>query len=361
MFNKPTLRCGTLVSLTKSKNVVIKGVYPGKSFKYRLTGTNNNYPILYKIQEGGRTLEELITDLNKEGVEVDYSYLVALINELESLNLVVESDRNEDRYHRQSLFFEVYGNESNTPKIMLDKLRKSKVTIIGAGGTGNWVSLQLAAAGIGKLNIIDFDKVELTNLNRQILFNEVDIGQNKVEVLKRRLLEFRSDIEIEIHNMKIKEVSDLSKCCIEGSDIVIGIGPPPSSFGLEIATFLEEKEIPYLVSSDSLIGPLYIPKESLCYSCLTRYFFELNTEYETSTLEKGSQTLNTLHPSFIPLIGLGSSIVVEQTLRFLTKYLEEDLVNKVIGINFKNYETKKFEIKSTFDCSCLQKGISIDV
>ena len=77
-----------------------------------------------------------------------------------------------ERYDRQIRLFGVEGQE---------KLRNSKVLVAGVGGLGCASSLYLAAAGVGKLVLVDFGEVELSNLNRQILYRTSDVGRPKVE------------------------------------------------------------------------------------------------------------------------------------------------------------------------------------
>ena len=77
-----------------------------------------------------------------------------------------------------------------------DKLSDAKVLVVGAGGLGCPILQYLAAAGIGTLGIIDFDVVDITNLQRQVLFGSSSLGQNKAEAAKRRLEDLNKDIHI---------------------------------------------------------------------------------------------------------------------------------------------------------------------
>src|SRR5579863_2532480 len=76
------------------------------------------------------------------------------------------------RYHRQMILPEV-GIEGQR------KLRAGRVLIVGAGGLGSPAALYLAAAGVGRLGLVDFDRVDLTNLQRQVLYETTDVGQPK--------------------------------------------------------------------------------------------------------------------------------------------------------------------------------------
>jgi len=83
------------------------------------------------------------------------------------------------------------------------KLLMSKVFILGMGGLGSPVSIYLASAGIGNLGIADFDNVEPSNLQRQILFDQKSINKSKVKVAKKKLLSINSKLKIDIYKKKI--------------------------------------------------------------------------------------------------------------------------------------------------------------
>ena len=85
------------------------------------------------------------------------------------------------------------------------KIINSKVLIIGAGGLGCYVLDSLSRAGVGKIGIADFDKVNLSNIHRQSLYNSKDVGKNKVSVIKKKIKVINPHIKIEIYNKKITE------------------------------------------------------------------------------------------------------------------------------------------------------------
>src|SRR5215216_5234390 len=83
------------------------------------------------------------------------------------------------------------------------RLKAARVLCIGAGGLGSPASLYLAAAGVGRLGLVDFDSVDLTNLQRQILHGTKDIGRSKLESARDRLRDINPDIEIDLHNCRL--------------------------------------------------------------------------------------------------------------------------------------------------------------
>src|ERR1700723_1500376 len=81
------------------------------------------------------------------------------------------------------------------------KICRSSVLCIGAGGLGTPSAMYLAAAGVGRIGIVDFDTIEKSNLHRQILYSEKDVGRSKADVAKERLLQINPNISIELHKV----------------------------------------------------------------------------------------------------------------------------------------------------------------
>tara|TARA_B100000003_G_scaffold41886_1_gene35778 strand:- start:92 stop:817 length:726 start_codon:yes stop_codon:yes gene_type:complete len=110
----------------------------------------------------------------------------------------VDNDHELEKYSRQIILNEV-GPEGQ------QKLKKASVLIIGIGGLGSSVIQYLNAAGVGKIGIVDYDKVELSNLNRQLIYKNSDIGKSKVDVASNYISELNSSTKIEIFEMRIDE------------------------------------------------------------------------------------------------------------------------------------------------------------
>ena len=101
-----------------------------------------------------------------------------------------------DRYERQIRLKEI-GAEGQM------KLKEASVLVIGAGGIGCPLLSYLCAAGIGKIGIVDFDKVNITNLHRQVLYNETQTGMYKTEAALENLIRLNSETEFGVFNTSI--------------------------------------------------------------------------------------------------------------------------------------------------------------
>jgi len=149
-----------------------------------------------------------------------------------------------------------------------EKLKKAKVFLAGVGGLGSPAAIYLAVAGIGTLRIADHDKVELSNLNRQILQWQADIGKNKVKSAAEKLHSFNPNIKIETTSETINEKNVLK--LVGDSDIIVdAMDNLPTRYILNRAAV--EKKIPLFH------GAVYgfegrvmtvLPGKSACLNCL---------------------------------------------------------------------------------------------
>jgi sulfur-carrier protein adenylyltransferase/sulfurtransferase len=125
-----------------------------------------------------------------------------------------ESLTNEEilRYSRHLIMPEV-GMEGQL------KLKKAKVLLIGTGGLGAPLGLYLAAAGVGKLGLVDFDVVDFTNLQRQVTFGSSDVGKPKSQAARARLSNLNPDIQVEAFETKLTSANALE--LFKGFDIIV--------------------------------------------------------------------------------------------------------------------------------------------
>lgn len=100
-----------------------------------------------------------------------------------------------------------------------ERLKAAKLAVVGAGGLGSPLILYLAAAGIGKIGIIDFDQVDKSNLQRQIIYTETDLGKSKVERAASRARSLNGDIEIVEHDLQLSANNALD--VLKDYDLVI--------------------------------------------------------------------------------------------------------------------------------------------
>ncbi len=115
-----------------------------------------------------------------------------------------------------------YSRHLIMPEVGMDgqlRLKAAKVLLIGAGGLGAPLGLYLAAAGVGRLGLVDFDVVDFSNLQRQITFGSKDVGRRKLEAAKERLQDLNPEIEIVTHEAKLTSENALD--LLRDYDIIV--------------------------------------------------------------------------------------------------------------------------------------------
>ena len=147
------------------------------------------------------------------------------------------------------------------------KMLGSRVLVVGAGGLGSPVALYLSLAGIGTIGIVDFDTVDVSNLQRQILHQDKDVGRRKVESAKETLLSYNPDLNVEIHEEPINAENAME--IIPNYDVIVnGADNFATRYLVNDAAYLSGKP---LVDGSILVfdgqATTYVPGHG-CYRCL---------------------------------------------------------------------------------------------
>jgi bacteriocin biosynthesis cyclodehydratase domain-containing protein len=230
-------------------------------------------------QEGRQLLDAL--DGSHEREELDERFgteaVSDLLAQLEELSLVEDAadddmvpERVMERFDRQLRYF---GDITTgpTPSQAQARLANARLVVLGVGGLGGWSALSLACCGVGEMLLIDGDLVEESNLNRQVLYTEADIGRLKVEVAAERLAAFNSAMRLETIPERLEDEAAVAET-IEGYDVVIDAADWPAH---EIEQWVNSAcfaaEIPYITMSHfppiARVGPFYVPGITGCFAC----------------------------------------------------------------------------------------------
>lgn len=136
-------------------------------------------------------------------------------------------------------------------KALQDKLQEAKVAIAGLGGLGSNIAIGLARIGVGQLHLVDFDRVDLTNLNRQHYFIN-HLGQHKTEALKKQILEINPYIRVSTDCLKIT-ASNVATL-FSDADIICEAFDVPENKAMLVNTVLEQLPDKWLVSGNGMAG-----------------------------------------------------------------------------------------------------------
>ncbi|EAY0407905.1 ThiF family adenylyltransferase [Salmonella enterica] len=120
------------------------------------------------------------------------------------------------------------------------------IALIGCGGTGSNIGLCLASSGIKKFTLIDYDRIQISNLNRQFAYDSADIGKSKAQCLKYKLLRINSDVNISLYERKITCSEDLHCLSNDVSLLVSAIDTPAVKSSLYIVEYAMRHKVPVI-------------------------------------------------------------------------------------------------------------------
>ena len=233
-----------------------------------------------------------------------------------------------DKFSRQVMLEEIgYGGQL--------KLKNAKVCVVGTGGLGHPIISRLATMGVGTLRIVDRDVIELSNLHRQMMFDEDDVGQVKVEVAAKKLQKLNPDCKIESLAISVNDYTALE--VVEGCDVVIdALDSVNARYALNKACV--KFEIPFVTGAAvGTSGQAFtvLPKKSACYFCM---FPELDEDTMPTCSIEG------VHPPILSIVGAievseAVKIIIGKTPNLSERILHIDLEN----LDFNSTRTFKAE------------------
>lgn len=180
------------------------------------------------------------------------------------------------RYDRQLRYFaDVAPDDLSAPDCQL-RLRDARVVVLGVGGLGSWTALSLACCGVGELTLVDGDVVELSNLNRQVLYSEDDIGRPKAALAAAAIERFNPGIRV-LPVVRTLGTPDELAAAVMGSSFVVDAADRPAH---DIERWVNAAcfghGVPYITMSHfppfARVGPLYVPGETGCFNCQERAY-----------------------------------------------------------------------------------------
>jgi adenylyltransferase/sulfurtransferase len=231
-----------------------------------------------------------------------------------------------NQYHRQTLLPEI-GEEGQ------QKLKQAKVLIVGVGGLGCPIALYLATAGVGCLGLIDDDVVSLSNLHRQVLYDEADIEQPKAQCAVRHLQKKNSDIELTAYPMRLTKEN--AETLIRDYDIVVD-GCDNHATRYLISDVCHRLQKPYVYAA---IGAFQGQVGILCYDHDAPTYRTLFPDEEAMlSVEAGKGVIGTT-PAVV------GSIAANEVLK-LTVGFGEALIGKILFIDLLTLDIQKINLTS---------------
>jgi len=235
------------------------------------------------------------------------------------------------RYSRQILLpqFDIAGQQ---------KLLDAHVLIIGLGGLGSPVAMYLASAGVGELTLVDFDKVELSNLQRQIIHRTENINQPKVESARQNLLQLNPEIKINCVNSQLDE-TQLNEQVSQASVVVDATDNFDIRFAINKACVNNKKPLVSgaAIRMEGQVSVFDMRKPSSpCYRCL----YDENGSVAETCSENGVMA---------PMVGIIGSIQAMETIKLISD-MGETLTGKLLITDSMYQEWRSMKLKKDPNC-----------
>ena len=239
-----------------------------------------------------------------------------------------------ERYSRQIVL-------KNVGVVGQKKIHISKVLIVGVGGLGCPIADYLSRAGVGTIGIADFDKISLSNIHRQNLYNSKDIGKYKVDVVKEKIKSINPSTKIKTYKKKITN-KNLNNIIKKFDIIVDGSDNFKTKFLLNKYS-IKYKKILIVGAVSKFDGHIFTfdfkNKKTPCLKCF----------YQT---EPSDQILNCETEGIMgPVAGIIGNIQANEILKKILK-IGKDLKKKILIINLLTLNFRKVKFSKKKDCIC---------
>ncbi len=218
------------------------------------------------------------------------------------------------------------------------RLAAARVLIIGTGGLGSPAALYLAAAGVGTLGLADFDTVDLSNLQRQVLFGTDDIGRLKVDAARERLLALNPQLKVEAHAVKV-DASNAAALFASYDLVLDGSDRLATRYLVNDACVLGDRPlVSAAIHRFEGQAMTYVPGKGPCYRCL---FPDAERALVPSCAEAGVLGV---------LPGVMGSLQATEAIKLLLD-IGEPLIGRFLVYDALSLRTQEFRFARRHDCA----------
>lgn len=274
-----------------------------------------------------RYLEDLLTVLDNE-------YLLEDVSRNHSGNL---TDYDITRWSRNIEFFGAYCKTTDNKFFYQEKLKSTKVAILGLGGVGSNVLYNLVAMGVCNIKAVDCDEVELSNLNRQIIYSESDIGQLKSIAAKNRISQFLPQAKTEFINKEITCIKDIEEIIADQDIVISAIDQPREAVMDWINVACVKYNVPFLCGAlDSKLAICYaiIPGKTGCIECWKVNANKSSLRFQNLIQHKGFVPASSPNVAIMPFISMLSGLIGSEFVKIVTGISEPQSLGRLCAFDF---------------------------
>jgi molybdopterin/thiamine biosynthesis adenylyltransferase len=259
-----------------------------------------------------------------------------------------------ERWSRNIGFFEAYSDLAVSKYELQRRLTSCRVVLLGLGGVGSHLLYDLAALGLQEVRVVDFDRVELSNLNRQILYSEAEIGRLKTDAAVERIRAFNSRIRLDPVTRQLTSAEDVFEV-VDGFDVVIAAVDRPK---MRIADWVNEgcvrAGVALITGGVDVTRSFYytiLPGISGCVRCWrTQASLQdpvaaaISTEMERQeTRQQPGERFGQDLAAFCPLVTLQTACLIAELVRLATGIAPPLAAGRLIATGFDDFVAREAE------------------
>lgn len=322
--------------------------------------------------DGAHTLQRVLKEVRVEHPSVEITDLEALVRELDQANLLEKLDedltglspKELERYDRQMLQYTLFDQRRLPATTYQSMLKDTTATVFGMGGWGTWLSLHLALNGFGTVRVIDGDTVERSNLNRQVLYSEDQLGDYKVDAAREALARINPHVRFEGFAEFATNDEARLRDFVTGSGIVFIAWASLGFFRKDtiaekIHLIASELRVPVCeLGGDPIeisVGPIFpYDRGEIDYAAVKeknkghRYTAEDEVVRELQQARmrnhfmNGNRVVNAWQSS--PSLSVMAGMLVDQAIKYVTGYDDSALVGKKFLLDLATLRSRTLEI-----------------
>lgn len=271
------------------------------------------------------------------------------------IQVLSEHDRN--RWSRNLEFFNTMLPYGGNKFGVQCRIKDARVCLLGCGGLGSHILFELAALGIENITITDFDTIELSNMNRQILYKNSDIGKAKVFTAKERISEFNPAMNVTANSLRINSAQEV-RDTIAGHDLVICVADKPRD---KMVKWLNEacceQRIPFINGGLDQRRALFysvIPGITGCVECWHSSIPEGSVQKQiVNTDLTYEKDYSAPAPALSALVSVATGVIVSEAIKILTGLQPPALSNKSKCFSFDDLtitEAERWSVNPKCHC-----------
>ncbi len=338
-------------------------LYDFRGRHFRVNGATQGHLFVCELLREPHAVDDIGAQVAQRYPEMTTRTISRLLSLFHSRGLLEDDDQvpsvemtqeTQERFDRQMRYFGFFERPDMDRFAMQISLSRATVVVLGVGGVGSWVSWHLAAMGVGRLVLVDSDLVELSNLNRQAIYNPSVISQRKVDAASERLTSAYPGLVIVPVYRHLKSSSDVADVIEDAQLVVLTADQPKILIRRWVSEACVAKGIPWVQGSLSAywlqVGPFYNPPATGCYACRESSMRARDPDiYDAQIAAMISEPLK--RPPLIgPLCGLVGTLIAMDVVRYLTASEPPATFGRFFIIDARSWKTRVEPVERVEGC-----------